>query len=315
MFKVFIMSLLSFCLISALFAQGGKKISKTFDAKKKVSLSVASGDCIVKTGSGDKILVDVVYDVTPEDSFKPEFSESGNKLKIKEKWYGSSRGSVTWTLTVPEKTEVEYSSASGDLSLSGISAKIDANTASGDISMDDASGEFECSTASGDVSVESSKGEFEISTASGDVDAYKISGELEMSTASGEIKVSDASGSFDLSCASGDIEAKGITIEDEGSFSTASGDVEVKLAETPDADVSLSAASGDISLDYDGNELKGYFEFTSKKSSRISAPYDFDTEEEFERHGTVYLKKTFTRGSSQPVINLSTSSGRVTLKK
>ncbi len=260
----------------SIFAQE-QKINKKFEAKKKVELNVTSGDCTVKTGNANEILVDVIYDIEPADAFKPDFRESGNSLKIKEQWRGSSHGRVSWTITLPKETEFEFSAASGDLWVSGLTKGLESSTASGDISIEDVSGEIDCSTASGDVSISASKGEFDISTASGDVDAKDISGEMDMSTASGEIKIKGASGSFELSCASGEIEAKNIIVEDEGSFSTASGDVEVTLAKTATVDLSLSAASGDVTLDYNGNELQGYFELSSKKrSGRINAPYSFD---------------------------------------
>jgi hypothetical protein len=315
MFKFFMVVLLAVFFSSSIFAQG-QTLNKKFTAKKKVELKVTSGDCIVKAGSADEILVDVTYNVTPEGSFKPDIRETGNSLKIREKWSGSSRGNVSWTITVPKETEFSYSSASGDLEISGLGKEIEASTASGDVVLKNVSGEIDCSTASGEVTIESSQGEFDISTASGDVEADDISGELDMSTASGEIIINNASGSFELSCASGEIEAKNITVEDEGSFSTASGDIEVKLAKTSTADLSLSAASGDVTLDYNGNELKGYFELSSRKDrGRISAPYSFDKEEEIERHGKAYMIKSFKRDGSTPVITISTSTGNASLKK
>ena len=308
-----IILILFFC--TALCAQG-KTMEKKFAAKKKVEIKVTSGDCAVKTGSTDEILIEVIFDIEPEEAFKPDFRETGNSLKIKEQWRGSSHGHVSWTITLPEKTEFEFSAASGNLEVNGLKKGFEANTASGDISIFKVSGEIECNTASGEISIEESDGEFDLSTASGDVDADNISGEIDINTASGEIEISNTTGIFNLSCASGNIKARNITIEEEGSFSTASGDVEVKLAKSTSADISLSAASGDVTLDYNGNELQGFFELSARKSrGRISAPYPFDNEYEEERHGETYLVKSFKRGSSKSVISVSTSSGRATLKK
>ncbi len=315
MYRILIISLLLTFLSASLFAQGNT-LNKKFSAKKKVELKITSGDCTVKTGSSGEILVDVTYDIDTEDAFKPDFRETGNSLKIKEQWRGSSHGRVTWTITLPAETEFDFSAASGDLWVTGITKGIEASTASGDIQLENVSGEIDCSTASGEVTIEKSSGEFDISTASGDVEASGISGEMDISTASGEIKIKDSKGSFELSCASGEIEARNITVKDEGSFSTASGDIEIRLAESADVDLNLSAASGDITLDYNGNEIKGFFELSARKRrGNISAPYAFDTENEVERHGETYLVKSFKRGSATPVIIMETSSGRVTLKK
>ena len=85
------------CLVAGnTLGQENEEIHKTFKAKKTVAISTVSGDCIVKQGGSDKILVDLVYSVEPEDAFKPEFRERGNSLRLKERWYGSnSSGRVT----------------------------------------------------------------------------------------------------------------------------------------------------------------------------------------------------------------------------
>ena len=316
MIRILNVILMTGLFFSILYAQEDNKLHKTFPAKKGVELKITSGDCIVKTGSDNEIIVDMVSDVRPEGSFQPEIRETGNTLKIRERWHGSSSGRVTWTITVPVKTEFEFSAASGDLTVSGLQSKLETSTASGEITIEDCSGEFNCSTASGDVSISGSKGEFDLSTASGDVDVENSGGEFDISTASGEIKIDDATGAFELSCASGEIDAKRIVVEDEGSFSTASGDVKVVLAKSSTVDLSLSAASGAVVLDYNGNEVKGFFEFSAnKRRGRIVCPFDFDKEEEIERHGETYLLKSFTRGGSQPFISLETSSGKAELKK
>jgi DUF4097 and DUF4098 domain-containing protein YvlB len=139
---------------------------------------------------------------------------------------------------------------------------------------------------------------------------------VNISTASGEIEISNAKGYFELSCASGEITAKGIKVEEESSFSTASGSVEVILAETSEYDLRLSAASGDVTLDYNGNPVKGYFEFEARKGrGRITCPFDFEDEEEFEQWDQTYVRKSFSKGGNDPEIHLSTASGKIVLKK
>lgn len=302
--------------IGKIYAQE-EEIHKTFKATRIVRINTVSGDCIVKKGSADKIVVDLVYSVEPEGAFEPEFRESGNVLRLKERWTGrNTSGRVTWTLTVPSSTEIEFSTASGDLSVAGMTKSIEANTASGSVTVENSEGEFDFGTASGDITVEDVQGEFDLSTASGEIEAYNIRGEIDFSTASGDIDVNDSRGFFDLSCASGEIKASNIIIEEESSFSAASGDVDVKLAESSEYDLELSAASGSVTLDYNGNPIEGYFEFTARKRrGRIVSPIKFDKEEEFERNEQTYMRKSFTKGSSTPKVYLSTASGRAILRE
>lgn len=302
-------------IMSSLFAQP-QEVHKTFETKKTIKIKTVSGDCIVKKGSADEIKVDLKYSVDPEDAFEPDIQETSNSIRIKERWYGSSTGRVTWTLTVPANVEIDFSTASGDLSIYDLSSSVEASTASGDISIENSNGEFEISTASGDINLVDSKGECDFSTASGDIEVRNVEGELEFSTASGDIEVKKSTGVFDLRCASGEIEATDVIIDGDSEFSTASGDVEVRLAESSKYDLDLSAASGDVKLDYNGNTVQGYFEFTAHADrGRIDAPFDFDKEEEFEEGRYTYMKKSFTKEGATPRVILSTSSGKAILVK
>lgn len=304
-----------FLSVGNLYAQEDKEINKTFKAKRSVRIQTTSGDCEVITGRAGEIKVNIVYSVRPEEAFEPEFRERGNSLRLKERWYGSSSGSVLWIVTVPPETKIEFSTASGDLLLEEMKNTTKANTASGEIVVKNSEGEFDFSTASGDIVIEDSQGEFDLSTASGEIEADNIQGFIDMSTASGDIDVKDSKGTFDLSCASGNVKASNILFEDESSFSTASGKVNVKPGETPKYDLNLSSASGNVTLDYNGYDVQGYFEFTARKRrGRIVSPFDFDKEEEFERNDREYMRKSFTKGGGEPRIFIETASGRAILK-
>jgi DUF4097 and DUF4098 domain-containing protein YvlB len=322
----------------AAFAAGAKEVHKTFEGVKSVSLATVSGDCVVKTHTSGEVLVDLEYDVEPEGSLEYRMNVRGDKLVLEEDWEsrrgGSMHGEVMWTITMPEGTDIKFSTASGDLSVTGPVGRVKASTASGDIEVVDAKGDINVSTASGDVLLRNAAGEKDISTASGDIriensnddidastasgriEASGVTGDIEMSTASGEIEISDSKGAFELSCASGEIAAKGITIEGESRFSTASGSVKVVLAATSEYDINLSTASGDVTLDYNGTPVKGYFEFEARKRrGHISSPFSFENEEEYERDGRTYERKSFSVGGKSPSIYLSTASGSIVLKK
>ena len=322
----------------AAFAAGAEEVHKKFEGVKSVSLGTVSGDCVVKTHKSGEVLVDIEYDVEPEGSFVYRMNERGDKLVLEEDWEsrrgGSMSGEVMWTLTVPEGMDIKFSTASGNLSVTGPVGRVKASTASGDIEIVDAkgdmdvstasgevllrnvAGEKEVSTASGDIRIENSNDDIDLSTASGRIEASGIAGDAKMSTASGEIDVTDSKGAFALSCASGEITAKGITIEGESRFSTASGSVMIILAEASAYDINMSTASGDVTLDYNGKPVKGYFEFEARKRrGHISSPIDFENEEEYERNGDTYVRKSFSVGGKSPSIYLSTASGSIVLKK
>jgi DUF4097 and DUF4098 domain-containing protein YvlB len=331
----------------------GKEIHKTFDGIKAVELGTASGDCVVQTHASSEVIVDLVYDDKLEGTFEYEIKKSGSTLVIKEEWKrGSHSGKVVWTLTVPADTEMEFGTASGDITVSGLTKSIEAATASGDIDARDMKGDIEIATASGDAKLVNLEGDVEIATASGDIHVEKARGELELSTASGEItaiglsdgielnaasgdidisdsrgdfdvsaasgdiNLTNVEGTFDVSCASGDITAEGVKIGGASEFSVASGDVEIVLAKTCEFDLEVNSASGDVTLDYNGNPVKGMFVFTIRKDKgRIVCPFKFDKEEEFEQNGKKHLRKTFSKDGDTPVVKVNSASGTVELKK
>jgi len=291
-----LMTLIGLTLCAGVSIARQQQESWSFEAKDRVRINTVSGDCEIQKGTTDKIEVEVRWSYRPSDSFEPRVKERGSVLRLSEKMHGSNSGRSTWIVSVPEGTEVDFSSASGDLTISGVTGEFSAETASGDVMVEDSDGEFDFNTASGDIEMVGCKGMYSINTASGDIDLRACQGE------------------FEVSSASGDIDATAIEFSEGSAFSASSGDIDITLSNGMNHDLVLSSASGDVFLDYGGNGIKGTFEFIAKKrSGRIDAPYDFDDEEVFRRWGDRYIRKTFTKGSDTPVIRLETASGSVAL--
>jgi hypothetical protein len=108
------------------------------------------------------------------------------------------------------------------------------------------------STASGDISASDLSGHVELNTASGDITLRNVSGEINVATASGQLKVTNATGTVSAASASGDVEVEIARLEGAGDlrFTSASGDVHVRLPNNLDARVSLATASGNIETDF-----------------------------------------------------------------
>jgi DUF4097 and DUF4098 domain-containing protein YvlB len=294
-------TLLFMLMISLLFlnVQAGdrKEVNKTFKPKEMVEIKTVSGDCVIKKGSSSEIKVHVVYTYS-DDEFKVVFEEEGNTLVMKEdfikkegKW--SHHGKSHWTVTLPEKTKVKFKSASGDLDANGLMNGLSAKVASGDITAKDIFGKVHIKSASGDVKINDS------------------SGDMTVEVASGDITLSDVKGTFNIKAASSDIEANGIQFNEESSFKTVSGELLVKLSKSSTVDLSLTTVSGDVTLDYNGNPVKGYFQFKGKKGN-ISSDVPFDDDE---KHSySPFVTRYFNKGDS-PRITLKAVSGDLIFKK
>jgi DUF4097 and DUF4098 domain-containing protein YvlB len=204
-------------------------------------------------------------------------------------------GYSSWTVTVPGKTDIDFSSASGGLLASGLESEVDAEAASGDIKVEDIKGKLRIQAASGDIRIKKSDGAVTVKTASGDID------------------INGSKGVFKIKCASGDINASEIVLKGESAFKTASGEIRVRLAKTSEYDMDLTSASGDITLDYNGNPVKGYFEFKGKRR-HINSEIPFDNEDESYKYSP-FVKRHFKKGGGFPEVSLQTVSGDLELKK
>jgi DUF4097 and DUF4098 domain-containing protein YvlB len=288
-------------MLSLVFLYGNvqaKEVDKTFKAKGTVELHMVSGDCVVKKGKSGEINVRVVYDYSP-DCFEPIFKEEGDTLILKEKFHStgkthSCKGKSKWTVIVPEKTGIDFASASGELELGGLQ------------------GTLKAKVASGDITVKGFKGKAKIKAASGEILVTGFNGHLKIKTASGDINLEDVTGAFEIGTASGEIEARGVEFTEASELRAVSGDVNIQLAKSPTVDLDLTAVSGDVRLNYNGNPVKGYFKFKGKVK-KFSCPYSFDNEDDegYSPFGTRYFKKD----GSSPKIKLKAVSGRLILKK
>jgi DUF4097 and DUF4098 domain-containing protein YvlB len=272
------------------------EVNKTFKAFGKVEIKAVSGDCIIKKGANGEIKVHLVY-TFPKDKFEPVFIEEGNTLILKEEFkkngHGVSGGS-TWTVTVPEKTDIEFKAASGNFSAAGLKGNIHAKAASGDVEVEDLNGDLDVELASGDVKVEN------------------LNGNLDAKTASGDMKISNSKGALSLKCASGDIQASGIALTAESTFKSVSGDVSIVAGAEVQYDMEIETVSGNIDLDYNGKPVEGYFIFKGKKGDIDS---DVPLESENESKYSPFVKKYFKKGGDSPKISMSTVSGNIKFKQ
>ncbi len=344
-----LLAVMSFMIMN--FAMAQKIVKKSFSATENLKINLVSGNCEIKKSGSNKVEIQLSY-TYPDDCFEFKFEETDDALKVSEKFDGNCRGESNWEIAVPENVLVKFNSASGNLVLDNVSNGFSGNTASGDFKLNKITGPANISTASGDVDANNIAGGLKLNTASGDVKIFKSTGEMAITTASGNVKieentqgvkistasgdvtltntsgvykvktasgevgVTNSKGEFKMSTASGDIELNNVEFAGESELSAASGKIKIELMKALTHDLTLSTASGNVTLDYNGNDVKGFFEFMAREDKgRIVSPFKFDKEEKVEKDGKTYDKKSFTKGAASPKVYLKTSSGTVALEK
>lgn len=320
--RVSLVALTGALLVSPAAAQDEQ--SWTFSGVDRIDIDGTSGDLELRIADGNEFELRLQQDVRPTDAFRGEVEQNGSTLDIRENWgRGSSRGTVRWILLVPASARptIALDTASGGVEAEMLSARYEIDTASGSFTLRGGSllAGSDISTASGnfdltDVTVEDG---VDLSTASGDIDLDAvIAGRgFEFSTASGDVTVRNSTGILEGSSASGDVHVSDSELNGASKFSSASGDVEVQLDAIPAYELELSSASGNVRL------AAGFGpDFTlvltkREDRGRIRSPFDFTSEDTFERHGQTYERKITVRGSGGPEIRLSTASGNVEVRE
>ncbi|MGE0590261.1 MAG: DUF4097 family beta strand repeat-containing protein [Cyclobacteriaceae bacterium] len=307
-------ALLVLAIATGAFAQ--TKLDKNFTGVKEIRIKLVSGDCRISKASGQAISVNLQHTYT--ENFEPEMSQSGDKLTLKELFgSGSSRGSSSWTVQIPDGVSVVFSSASGSFSASSVDFDLDARSGSGGITLENVKGDIKGTTGSGDIELTNYAGEIKANTGSGNVQIYRCKGDLSVTSGSGDVRIRDSQAKFSANSGSGTVHSRGISLEGDSRFNSGSGDSEILLASSPKYDISVSSGSGDAALDFGGNKIEGEIVMkASKARGTIHAPFEFDRTEEISRGGNdVVVEKTVVKGNANVKILVGTGSGDASIKE
>jgi DUF4097 and DUF4098 domain-containing protein YvlB len=194
--------------------------------------------------------------------------------------------SISYDLMVPEATDLQVRTGSGDIIAEGLGRAVNIASGSGSVRTAALASTLKVSTGSGDIVCEGVRGGLTASSGSGDITASLTDGaEVNVSSASGDVRITGARGAVTAKSSSGDVAVDG----------------------TPAAGWVVSTASGDISLRVAGDAGFTIEAATSSGSIESSAPITVS--------GTVSRKglRGDVRGGG-PVLRLSTASGDISVR-
>jgi hypothetical protein len=186
-----------------------------------ISVANVSGDIHITGYDGSAVTVAGFKEGRDRDQVEVEDTSSGSRVELRAKYPRNCNcdASVRFEVRVPRSVNFNFD---------------------------------RISTASGNISAEGVNGRIELHTASGDVTLQGVGGEVRAASASGSVRVRDAAGTVSASTASGNVDVELARLEGAGDmrFSSASGDVSVRLPSSLDARVDMSTASGSIETDF-----------------------------------------------------------------
>ncbi len=194
-----------------------------------------------------------------------------------------TRGSVDVEVLLPEGSDADVKTGSGDVSASCLLAVVRAATGSGDLAFHEvavrrtssrgrvtsrsrpAAGDLTVRTGSGDVSVGSVAGVADLVSGSGDILVRRAERRLKVKTGSGDVRVLASGDDVDLMTGTGDCELAGVS-GGEIRARTGTGDVVVAVASGVAAYLDLNTVTGDVRVELDDADDPGGAESTTRLS-------------------------------------------------
>lgn len=209
--------------LAAAVSAAAQDFQRTYNLEAGGSVEIAnvSGDVILTGYDGSAVVVNAYKQGRDRDQVEVEDNSTPGRVNLRAKYPNNCNcdASVRFEVRVPRSSNIVFE---------------------------------KISTASGDLKAEGFSGRLHLSTASGNVTVTRVGGEIKASSASGTVRVSNATGRVNASSASGDVEVELTRLEGAGDmrFTSASGNVHVRMPTDIDARVSLSTVSGDIETNF-----------------------------------------------------------------
>jgi len=153
---------------------------------------------------------------------------------------------VRVTVQVPEKHDLDISTAGGNDSAQNVKGRITVETSGGDILLKKLDGRIMVGTSGGDIRAEDVAGNLKAETSGGDVVISGAKGDVEAGTSGGDIRISGGDGNVRAETSGGDIvvvlsgQNKGIIAETSG------GDIDIVIGNDVRANIDASTSGGSV---------------------------------------------------------------------
>src|SRR5438034_2009800 len=151
-----------------------------FDKRGTVSMSVGSGEIIVRAWNRDQIHVRARSE---RSVVRMDATPTRVSLDLSRPRGGDTRFEVT----VPVGVRVSARATNGDISITGTKGGVEAKTQSGDLTVEDVGDVVELGSLSGDIKARGLTGNVDISAINGDLDIADVKGDVEATSVSGDI--------------------------------------------------------------------------------------------------------------------------------
>lgn len=173
-----------------------------------------------------------------------------------EKWDWKKSLSISFKITVPEKTTTDLATSGGSIHLAKLSGTQSFTTSGGSLHLDDLSGNIKGRTSGGSIHLANCADQLDLTTSGGSIKADACKGDIRLVTSGGSIQLNQMSGNVRATTSGGSI--KGGNIKGELVASTSGGSI--RLTEVAAA---LKASTSAGSIDAEITSLGQYLNLST----------------------------------------------------
>lgn len=216
-----------------------------FDRRGTVTLSVGSGEIIVRAWNRDQIQVRARSE---RSVVRMDATATRLSLDLSRPRGGDTRFEVS----VPVGVRVSARATNGDISITGTRGGVEARTQSGDLNVEDVGDMVDLGSLSGDITAKGLTGNVDINAISGDLLLSDVKGDVEATSVSGDIDLRNVVARYvRAKSTSGDINYDGI-VDSTGRYELGShsGSVYLTVPQNTGALLTVSTYSGSIDSDF-----------------------------------------------------------------
>ena len=127
---------LFFMFLTVCYGHGQQPMEKTFSGIEEIEMSISSGDVTFDKSQGTAVEIKMQH--TYDFDYQPVIKKTGDRLTIKEDrktMPNSYSGSAEWTILIPNDSEIEFNTGSGDIEISNVNVECEMNSGSGDFDL------------------------------------------------------------------------------------------------------------------------------------------------------------------------------------
>lgn len=263
-----------------------QQVSDTFQSQEQVDIdNRTSGSVEITTADVDQIHIERTLGTSPMRNVQESIDETDDAVQLQAHCTGPSLFFTTcaadYEITVPEQSDLQVNTISGQILASGLQGQIQATTTSGQVHISDHQGPMRAESTSALLQLSDVQGQVEARTVSGDIELTGQGEQARASTTSGQVDLSGfTSQTVEADSTSGDLSIGDFT---EAEASSVSGNVQVRSNQQLQS-LTVDTTSGNVSVqvpdhDYDvsGSSTSGDREIGVATSPQASARITIDT--------------------------------------